>query len=103
MRPRAGARWRTGAYSQAAEPRRGRVCGDWRGATNAAKKIKRLLTRAFRFAVDPCEAVDVVPLAVHEPRNATDLPGYSRARSRIAAINPITSKAPTSPTTPFQP
>ncbi|MGF6635158.1 hypothetical protein OKW39_002309 [Paraburkholderia sp. MM6662-R1] len=70
---------------------------------NAAENIKRSLTQAFRFAADPCGLDDCGRLAVPAPRNATDAPGYSRPRRRLAAIKPITSSAPTSPTTPFQP
>src|SRR5579871_3450466 len=92
-----------GAYSQAAEPRRGGAYGDWRGAATVVGNRKRLLTRAFRFAGNPCGMRKSVPLANLEPGSASEPPRYSRARRRIAAISPITSNAPTSPTTPFQP
>ncbi|MGF6442936.1 hypothetical protein QF001_008123 [Paraburkholderia youngii] len=84
-----GASLRAGAYSQAAERRRDGRAAICAAQQNTAQSIERSLTQAFRFA--PIHAGSMIAR------------GYSRARRRVAATRPITSSAPTSPTTPFQP
>ncbi|MBB5416985.1 hypothetical protein HDG42_003026 [Paraburkholderia sp. JPY171] len=89
MERRDGASVRVGAYSQAAEPRRSRHAAIGAAQQNTPGSIKRSLTQAFRFS--PIHADWVTAC------------GYSRPRKCLAAIKPIASSAPTSPTTPFQP